>query len=314
MALGDGKTLEVEVGDHDTVDQLIAAVREKEGFFPSDQMLLYRGKQLDPGAELQSYLIRDGTVIALPATRAQKAKLSPTGFSRRPLERAEKLSSGSSRTDGELRFEQGFDDDEHLLDPSSYYNRLDTLERSVIEASEFYQVDGSYEPMISYINLEEKFTSLDRDPQVWERIRRVADFRIAVKLDKDTAINFGMSLGKSYLILCRVLDSLRNIRHNGFCEDSFTILIHQETTEGNVAELVVVDRWEIDKFLAAIGGTIRRVVDVSHNVSDMGMLTSSDFCDSGRHPVCLRAAPATLWNPYQTASDTSTGTRHLDSL
>jgi Ubiquitin-2 like Rad60 SUMO-like len=306
---GDGKRVEVEVGDNDTVDHLIAAVPEKERFFARDETLFYKGTQLDPKAKLKSYLIRDGTVIDVPEVKAQGAKSSPSGPNKIAPEEmkspffrpraggshflaplASAISSGSSQRDAKLALGQSFDDDEYLLDPASYYKRLDTLERSVIEASEFYQVDGLYEPMISYINLEDRFTSLDRDPTVWQRIQRLTDLRTGIDLEKDTAIHFGMSLGKSYLIICRVLDSIRQIRHKGFGEDSFTILIHRETTEGNVAELVAVDKRKMDTFLATIGEAIRKLVDAldfNHNVSnDLMLILASSVVLEDILPAC----------------------------
>ncbi|PMD40273.1 hypothetical protein L207DRAFT_582488 [Hyaloscypha variabilis F] len=146
--------------------------------------------------------------------------------------------------------------------------------------------------MVSYLDLKDVATTPDGDPGVWGRIQRIADLGTAAILEKGTALHFVMSLGKSYLMLCRVLDSVRKIRHDGFGKDFFTILIYRGSTEvcdENVAELVAIGKQQIDSFLATIGGAIRRVVDkldLSHTFPEKTTVIASSVILEDILPAC----------------------------
>ncbi|KAF4074709.1 hypothetical protein AMELA_G00242300 [Ameiurus melas] len=52
-----------DVTDDETVDQLMTKVRQKEGIPVDQQWLIYNGKQLECGRELQDYNIVSGSTI-----------------------------------------------------------------------------------------------------------------------------------------------------------------------------------------------------------------------------------------------------------
>jgi len=167
-------------------------------------------------------------------------------------------------------FDQGFDDDDYLINPESHYKKLDKLEKIVVESSEFYHSKGSYEPTISHIEREDAFfTSLHCKPEVWRCLDKVLHFSSTISMLQSTTddpIGIGLSLGKSYLIICHILDIIENLTRKGFCNNSFTILIQREP--GDIAEMVQIEREVIVDFSEGIANTIVKMLKVGRPLPD----------------------------------------------
>jgi len=60
-----GKTIQLSVSATDTVDSVKMKIFSTEGICPQNQRIIYGGKQLEGGATLQQYGIRDGSYLYL---------------------------------------------------------------------------------------------------------------------------------------------------------------------------------------------------------------------------------------------------------
>ena len=63
-----GKTMTVMVATSDTVESLLQKVEEKTGIPPSEQRILYAGKQLEPGRILADYNVEKESTLHLGAS------------------------------------------------------------------------------------------------------------------------------------------------------------------------------------------------------------------------------------------------------
>lgn len=63
-----GKTMTVMVATSDTVESLLQKVEEKTGIPPSEQRILFAGKQLEPGRILADYNVEKESTLHLGAS------------------------------------------------------------------------------------------------------------------------------------------------------------------------------------------------------------------------------------------------------
>ena len=142
----------------------------------------------------------------------------------------------------------------------------------MVEKSEFYHSKGSYAPTISHIDPSAGFASLNCKTPIWQCIEKIAAFQTIPSPEngtaKENAVCVGLSLAKSYLTVCNVLDCLEDVSRKGFCDESFTILVQTDPQIPDVAELIRIKKNAMVDFLEAIESTILKVFKAGRPSSD----------------------------------------------
>jgi large subunit ribosomal protein L40e len=170
-----GKKTELIVDKDDTVYSIMRKLQDSEGIAVDLQRLIYSGKQMTEGQSLSHYEIREGATVHLLVRSGQShtrddskhgldngsldtAEPRQHNPRQKPVEaqsRSQSQSNPIRHDQGEFRTtlheihpdsEQAFDDDDYLVNPESHYNKLDILEKVVVESSEYYRTNGNYEP------------------------------------------------------------------------------------------------------------------------------------------------------------------------
>lgn len=146
-------------------------VEDAEGHPVNSQRMIYFGKQMEQHRTLSSYEVKDGGTISLVlrtepsgnhddtykrphyevrSTDRRRHETTQPSFGTPPaiIRRVDRLLQTPFIPIDPLS-EHGFDDDEVLLNPECYHEKLDDLEKMVVESSEYYRTSGKYKSTIS---------------------------------------------------------------------------------------------------------------------------------------------------------------------
>ena len=104
-----------------------------------------------------------------------------------------------------------WDDDDYILNPAAYYERLETLEKTVFKSSEFYRCEGNYD-------LEnDDLSTIPKDLQS----NKLIEACLVNPSQNEAGLNH---LIKSYSILCGVIQCFDSLVESHFCTSFYTVL------------------------------------------------------------------------------------------
>ncbi|CAG8972511.1 hypothetical protein HYALB_00001203 [Hymenoscyphus albidus] len=256
-------------------------VEDREGI-KVDEMI-YSGKKLTGERQLRDYSIKDGATIHLPSNQPQlrsnnnekpifapstpPASHAPTSSSAgitAPENPGFKTSGNNEGPLQEQFVDQSFDEDDYLIDPENHYDKLNSLEKMVIERSEHYHSDGNYQPTIRHIDRDVLLADLRCDQLFSRRLLQIAPLSNTFSPPSEGAEqsirSAILSLGNSYLILSQILRTMNSLMATGFCGDSITVLIQRGAKGDALAEMVQIERDAILNFHVGIAETIKGIL------------------------------------------------------
>lgn len=179
--------------------------------------------------------------LGFTPTRSEKSNMRSTSLmqaaSAEPLLQEPYWPSGAVRTEPVKPSSKGirapklqFDDDECLLSPATYYKKLDDRELTVVENSEFYRANGRYEND-SIKSADGMYASSHCSLEVWRSFHRQFTSK-SLNDDPTASPETALSLGKSYMILCNILDMIEDLKI-----DIFTIMFYRRVGIGEMVEV-----------------------------------------------------------------------------
>jgi len=220
------------------------------GATPDQQRIVYGGKQISDHKTLADYNIgKESKIQVILRTRPplSGAPTVPTASILPSREAAEaKIQAWKTRAE-----KGNFDDDVCIIDPQAHYSRLDSLEKDLVEAFEFFRCSGAYDPLDnSYLATTSRSDLRPLIPDwLWPFILEGPTY-LSQDLSHESQALWKssqqalMSLWKSYLALCRVLTSFDRLREAGFCTSSYNLLVKHAGKD--VAEIVRISRDFLD--------------------------------------------------------------------
>ena len=132
-----------------------------------------------------------------------------------------------------------WDDNDYILDPAAYYDRLQTLEKTVFRSSEFYRCEGNYD-------LEnDDLSTIPKDLQS----NRFIEAFLVNPSKNEADLNH---LIKSYSILCGVLQCFDSLVESHFCTSFYTILLADRYAGTSVARTQKVNRDDLIHLISCI--------------------------------------------------------------
>jgi hypothetical protein len=241
--------LTVDVEPTYTIRNVKEKVQQQNGTSPHMQRLIYSGKELIDSKTLEYYNIREESTLHLILRLGE-----PKGASTVPTESVfpNRASADESIRAWKTKAEQGdFDDDIYIVDPQAHYSRLDSLEKDVVEASEFFRCRGAYDPLANGTPENFSYSGLMQLIPDWMwPFHEAMSKSVSQDLNDDFQTDWQLrqqalaSLWKSYLIMCRVLASFDRLSAANFCTSSYNLLVKHD--DNAVAEIVKIPRAFLD--------------------------------------------------------------------
>ncbi|KAK0101072.1 hypothetical protein ONS96_006300 [Cadophora gregata f. sp. sojae] len=256
-----GVRWDFDVSGDDTVASLKQKIQDTIDIIKADFYLTYSGKQMTDERDLKYYRIGENAtvhmvLITIAKTRFQKDDMidtspMPTAVDNPSLfeqpQNSRKIRRQTQRpvhravADPKLLF----DDDECLLSPETYYEKLDSREMTVMESSEYFKTAGRFNND-AIKSADGMYASSHCSLEVWRCLDRY--FARKASFDPTASPDTVLSLGKSYMVLCNILNMLEDLDI-----DLVTVLIFRST---GIAEMVEVPRDLVADLHDAIGDTI----------------------------------------------------------
>jgi hypothetical protein len=241
------ETYEFEISENSSIEELKKCLQDRASIPLDSQRLIYGGKQLRNDLALNQYNIQPYATLHL-VLRNHGEETSEES----PNIPEETAFPSSNQSDEVIRAWEsiaetgGFNADVHIVDPQAYYDRLDNLERDVINVSEFRHCGGTYPIGVDYQVPPwcREDTLSDVPAWMWTSLKDISrppgqqpadDFEASFQQSQAVLA----SLWKSYLMLCQVLESFSMLRRSKFCKDFFSILLRR-TTPKETAEIVKI--------------------------------------------------------------------------
>lgn len=266
-----GKIHQLDVESSDTIDQIKVKLQQLADVPPEQQRLLHGGKQLEDGRTLSDYGIMQGSRLDLILRQRRDLPIESTipSESVTPDRDAVKASAQAWKTKAEKGV---FDDDICIIDPQAHYMGLSYLEKDVVETSEFFHSQGTYNDAFSnrIQALTLRHHGLKLVPDWMWAFFQLYPADIAHSLTDDFGEHWKYfqeilaSLWTSYFILCRVLTSFDILSQADFCTSYYSILLEQ--FDNDIAEIVKVPR------------------DILDNVKTGIEAATTLICNGGIHP------------------------------
>jgi len=149
-----------------------------------------------------------------------------------------------------------FDPDTHIVDPLAHYAYIDYLEEFILHSSEFYHCKGIYGDSNDELGGWSKETNSFAfvPPWIWNLLPGSL-----VQPTATIAVRYATlrNLWKSYLILCRVINSFTVLQRALFCGEFYSVLVEHPTE--HVAELVEIRLSQLHELRTGIESTISLV-------------------------------------------------------
>lgn len=253
----------MQVNSNTAIAEVKKILHTKTGYPPNRQRLIYAGKNVQDERTLWDYGIQKGSTLDVILRGRLDSQESITAreksFSSKKEVTATIEAWKSKAKAGD------FDDDLYLVDPQAYYHKLQYLEQDVVETSEFFRCKGRYDPSNNQapdLGVRLKFMSVPDWAWTLDEISLSSSSATASLDDYEAewqdVQNTLASLWKSYLIICRVLANLDDMKKAEFCDDFFNVLV--ENPKEELAEIVRIPVTDVDDIRGSLEIAIPQIL------------------------------------------------------
>ncbi|KAI9152315.1 Ubiquitin-60S ribosomal protein L40 [Paramyrothecium foliicola] len=232
-----GNVLELDVESSTTIREVKEKIEYRKKIPVDQQQLIYAGKRLENLRTLSYYAINRFSTFTLSNRPNALPRITPQATRFTPQENVFPTNSEAVKTIGEwqaLAEIGNFDADTHIVDPEAHNTALESLERTVVFASELHRQSRVLD-FAAMPKLEELLIRLPTTQAPSWVLSRVLDVSGDWTGEAKQAF---MSLCDSYSILQSVIDKFELLVRSRFAKDFFSILILRDKKD--VAEIVKI--------------------------------------------------------------------------